>query len=214
MSGAVGQPQQLQSQQHVPLYAAIGIGRWDLARAMLMACPQHDEQLMRDLHWRARQDALLIARYGMPFVRPSEARAEALRALIIAEARDGGGEDVMAAGEAIVAAAGDGAGGPAPARSFPSSRRSSKEKLGIGAQTALLLQVRVLRLFTAWSAHVCSLSPHACPVNARAAAASARRRRRSRPCGARRCPAARATRSSWTPSPSSTAAAAAAGGGA
>ena len=136
-------PQGPQGPQAAPLYAAMGSGRWGLARAMLMACPQHAPQLMRDLHWQARRDALLAALLGRPFVRPSEARAEALRDLAASACDD----RLLAANPHL---SGDGNGGSAPGRSAAASRRSSNEKLGVsGAALTGLLQVLFLSFFHA-----------------------------------------------------------------
>ena len=48
---------------------------------MLMACPQHDEMLMRELHWKARRDVFLIVKRGKLFVLPSQAAKSIQKAL-------------------------------------------------------------------------------------------------------------------------------------
>ena len=48
---------------------------------MLMACPQHDEMLMRELHWKARRDVFLIVQRGKLFVLPSQAAKTVQKAL-------------------------------------------------------------------------------------------------------------------------------------
>ena len=49
-----------------PIDTAMRNNAWATVRTLLMVIPQHNPQLLRDLHWRARKVALLLALYRRP----------------------------------------------------------------------------------------------------------------------------------------------------
>lgn len=51
-----------------PLELALNSKCWTAARMMLMVIPMHNPQMLRDLHWTARRDALLLVRQDDCFV--------------------------------------------------------------------------------------------------------------------------------------------------
>lgn len=50
-----------------PLHTAVVRHRFNLARVMLLACPENNLSLLSEMNWKIRRSAFLITRFGAPF---------------------------------------------------------------------------------------------------------------------------------------------------